>query len=134
VSIDTAVSNAGNTGHRFGPGNPHRFQPGQVANPHGRPVSSRNKINERFLRDFQKEWEASGAKVLKEVAANHPVEFMRAACSLLPKELHLKELPLEEVDDNELARFIETVRSNRARVVGAETSTRTKSEKRKKKP
>jgi Family of unknown function (DUF5681) len=64
-----------------------RFQPGQAANPHGRPIGSRNKFSEQFYVDLARTWQERGADVMERVAATDPATFLRVAASLIPKEV-----------------------------------------------
>jgi hypothetical protein len=65
---------------------PTRFKPGQVANPKGRPVSSRQRISEKLLADLADKWETHGAAVLEHLATNEPAKFAQIAYGLLPKD------------------------------------------------
>ena len=56
---------------------------GISGNPKGRPLSSRNKINEMFLRDLQTVWEEKGIASLR---ALPPVELVKTAASLIPQK------------------------------------------------
>jgi hypothetical protein len=90
------------------------WRPGQSGNPAGRPKSARGKLSELFLRDFYEAWEAHGKKALHEIATKHPVEFVRAAISLLPKEVHIPPIPRSPMDDmsmEELTEIIEAIRA-----------------------
>lgn len=110
------------------------WAPGQSGNPAGRPRSARSKITESFFKDFYERWEQHGKKALLEAAEKNPVEFVRIAVALLPKEVHITELPLEDVTEDELIGFVESLRASKARCIGAEASPRTSAAKRKAKP
>jgi hypothetical protein len=53
----------------------------------GRPKGARNRLSEKFLTDLEAEWEASGPDVLKRVAKDDPVDFMRVVAGLLPSRV-----------------------------------------------
>lgn len=64
-----------------------RFQPGNRANPIGRPKGSRNKLQEAFWRDFAGAWEVHGKAALEKVAVEEPGTFVKVAASIMPKEI-----------------------------------------------
>lgn len=84
----------------------HQFQPGQVANPAGRPKGSRNKLGESFLADMLADWEENGAAVIKTVRADRPQDYLKVVASILPKELNVKLSDFDEMTDEELDRRI----------------------------
>ena len=67
-----------------------RLLPGSNLNPKGRPVGSKHKFTEDFLRDFHQVWRERGMQALQQVAAEEPAKLISAAVSLIPKE-HLVE-------------------------------------------
>lgn len=89
---------------------PKGFQPGHPGGP-GRPLGSRHRISEMFLRDFMVAWERSGVEALNKVAEDKPHEFVRAAVALLPKELHVKTDALEAMSDDDLLEMAATLKA-----------------------
>lgn len=67
------------------------WQPGQSGNPAGREKGSRNKLQEAFLTDFLELWALHGRSALERVAKNNPVDFVRAAVAILPKQIEVDE-------------------------------------------
>ena len=67
-----------------------KFQPGQSGNPDGRPVGSRNKLSEDFLRELNNVFQESGGEAIRTMCAEHPSDFVRVLAGLVPKELLLE--------------------------------------------
>jgi len=94
------------------------FQPGQVANPKGRPVGSRNRFAAAFISDFLADWKEHGADAIKILRIEEPGKYVAIAASILPKELFIEEGgPLTELSDEDLAAVIEYCRQERAKIV-----------------
>ena len=72
------------------------WKPGQSGNPKGRPLGSRNKFSEDFLRDFHESWQAFGKPALETMAMLYPVEFVRLVATLMPKEPEATTPPVME--------------------------------------
>jgi hypothetical protein len=87
------------------------WRPGQSGNPAGRPKSARSKFSEAFLRDAYEVWLTHGKKALQATAENHPVEYLKLIVSLLPKEDHITESPMEGLTYDELGEIIEAIRA-----------------------
>ena len=68
---------------------PHQFQPGNSANPAGRPKGARNKLTETFLEDAYEAWKKHGPKALETMAEKHPEKFVQVCASLMPKNVNL---------------------------------------------
>ena len=97
----------------------HQFQPGQVANPLGRPKGSRNKLGEAFLADFHADWEEHGKEVIATVRRERPQDYLKAAVSILPREVKVIPGDFDEMTNDELDRRIHAL----ARAISLEIGT-----------
>ena len=64
-----------------------RWLPGQSANPSGRPLGARQKIEESFLDSLRRKWAADGDGIVDKAALQDPVAFLNVMAKVLPKEL-----------------------------------------------
>src|SRR6516225_2943648 len=78
------------------------FEPGQIANPAGRPLGARNRLNKALIEDLYAEWKEGGRDALKIMRIERPAEFVKCALATLPRELLIEgvasELSDEEID------------------------------------
>ena len=94
------------------------YKPGQSGNPAGRPLGSRNKLGEAFIRDLFEHWEANGKKALDSALKDSPAQYMRVVASLLPKNITVKtEDPLGHLSDDQVKALLNAAR-NLAGIVG----------------
>lgn len=91
-----------------------RFRPGQVANPNGRPKSSRHKLGEAFIQAMHADFQQHGDKVIEQVRIERPSQYLKVIASILPKELNVNTNVLESLDDNELAEMVVVLKSVRS--------------------
>ena len=76
----------------------------------GRIKGARNKISVAFLEAMAADFEEHGAGIIAIVRSEKPVEYLKVAASLLPKEFEITETQLMQVPDEELDAFIEFAR------------------------
>jgi hypothetical protein len=77
-------------------------KPGEVRNPHGRPLGSRNKLAEAFVADMYQAWEVDGSKAIQEMIKRKPWEFVKIAAGLMPQKLEITNR-FQSLPDAELA-------------------------------
>ena len=95
-----------------------KFNPGQVANPDGRPVGARNKLQTCFLNDLLERWEIDGKNALIIMAKEDPTRFVQACAALMPREVSMEiGSPLQGMSDQELADALDAVRRLKAEMV-----------------
>jgi hypothetical protein len=89
-----------------------RFQKGNNASngKGGRPLGSRNKLCRAVLEDLLADWAEGGQAAIKMMRMERPAEYVRAMCSILPKELIFENSAVTELDDDELDRMISMLR------------------------
>jgi hypothetical protein len=78
-----------------------QWQPGQSGNPKGRPIGSRNKLNEKFILALHDDFEKHGPAVIAEVREKRPEMYLKVIASILPRELHFKSESVFEGMTNE---------------------------------
>ena len=62
-----------------------------------------------------------GACVIQQVREGHPEQYLKVVASLIPKELHVQNAPLEDMSDDELMEIIALLRSQIAKGAGQAT-------------
>ena len=67
-----------------------KFKKGEVNNPDGRPVGSKNKMTKVKDAVFNVFHDLGGEEFLKEWALKNPTEFMKIASKLIPKDIHME--------------------------------------------
>lgn len=69
-----------------------QFKPGNLANPGGKPVKSRNRLQGAFLRALADDFEEHGPAALVAMRKEKPSDYIRVVASLMPKELEVMRL------------------------------------------
>jgi SepF-like predicted cell division protein (DUF552 family) len=88
-----------------------KFQPG---NP-GRPKGSRNRLHKDVLDAYAEDFATHGKDVIHVLRVEKPVEWLRLAVQLLPKEFTIEDVgTVQQLDDTELDALIEGLRSKHA--------------------
>lgn len=87
----------------------HAFKPGNKANPGGKPIGARNRLQGKFLNQLADDFELYGKSAIVEMRETDPSAYIRCVASLMPKELEVTK-PLDELSDDELAKSIRTLK------------------------
>jgi hypothetical protein len=62
------------------------WQPGQSGNPNGRPLGSRNKLNEKFILALHDDFVEHGPKVIARVREEKPDVYLKVIASIATRE------------------------------------------------
>ena len=88
-----------------------KFLPG---NP-GRPKGARNKLHKDVLEAYAADFETHGREVITVLRVEKPVEWLRLAIQLLPKEMVIEDIStVQQLDDTELDALIDSLRVKHA--------------------
>ncbi len=87
-----------------------QFKPGNLANPGGKPVKSRNRLQGDFVRRLADDFERFGIYAIARARHMDPVGYVKVCASLMPKELQITN-PLDEISDEQLDAAIVAVRA-----------------------
>jgi hypothetical protein len=91
----------------------------------GRRQGARNRISTALLTAFADDFEKFGEETVRITRIEKPVEYLKIAASLLPKEFEITHSQqLQELDDSELDQFINRLRDELRRGVAADTGER----------
>jgi hypothetical protein len=87
----------------------------------GRRQGARNRISTALLTAFAEDFEKFGEETVRITRVEKPVEYLKIAASLLPKEFEITHsAQLQELDDVELEQFINRLRDELRRSVIAD--------------
>jgi hypothetical protein len=75
---------------------------GEVRNPTGRGIGSRNKLADAFIADVHDKWQVQGPTVLDETIKRKPWEFVKIVAGLMPQKLEITN-KFQSLPDAELA-------------------------------
>lgn len=93
------------------------FEPGNNANPFGRPKGSRNKLGEAFIEALHEDFAKGGIKAIERVRTEDPAAYMRVVAGILPKEFKIE--TTSDLTDEQLdARILQL-----AAIIGIEIGT-----------
>lgn len=101
------------TGQKVGYKNPPvhtRFKPGNVANPGGKPVGSRNRLQGDFMRELAEDFSNNGRAAIIACRTEKPDVYIKVIASLMPKEFEIKR-PLEELSEDDLVAGVAALQS-----------------------
>lgn len=87
-----------------------QFKAGNRANPGGKPVKSRNRLQGDFVRRLADDFERYGIYAIARARHDDPLGYLRVIASLLPKELESTH-PLDEFTDEQLDAAVLTIRT-----------------------
>ena len=87
------------------------FQPGNNANPRGRPKGSRNKISEEFIAALCEDFEQHGVDVIEAVRTERPADYLKIIASIVPKELNVTGSSLQDLSDEDLVDALDAVKA-----------------------
>jgi hypothetical protein len=77
----------------------------------GRPIGSRNKLNEKFILALHDDFEKHGPAVIEKVRETRPEIYLKVIASILPRELHFKSAnAFDGMSDEELSTLLVDVR------------------------
>ncbi len=117
--METETANKNAEKRQFG----RPFQPGQIANPAGRPKGSRNKLGEQFIQALQADFETNGKAAIETVRTERPHEYLKVVASLLPKQIEVKEGNFDGLSDEQLTALVYAARSALGIVEGSGAGT-----------
>jgi Family of unknown function (DUF5681) len=91
-----------------------QWQPGQSGNPNGRPIGSRNKLNEKFILALHDDFAKHGTAVIEKVRETRPEIYLKIIASILPRELHFRSAGVfDDMTDEALRDLIQKLRDSR---------------------
>ena len=122
--METALTNE-QAPTKYGPGgNKGRWLPGTSGNPAGRPISSRQKLGEAFLKDLLADWKQNGKDAIVKMRKKDAVAYCRVIASVLPRELVFTETSeIDAMTPEEMSGLLQIIRQMKARTIDAEATT-----------
>jgi hypothetical protein len=75
---------------------------GEVRNPQGRGIGSRNKLADAFIADCYEAWQDRGSAAIEETIKKKPWEFVKIVSGLMPQKLEITN-KFQSLPDAELA-------------------------------
>jgi hypothetical protein len=86
------------------------FEPGNRANPAGKPKGVKNRLNWAFVTALMEDFEAHGIEAIRICRIEDPTAYVKICAGLLPKEFSIEDNRLTELGDDELDAIINYAR------------------------
>jgi hypothetical protein len=86
------------------------FEPGNRANPGGKPKGARDRVNVKFLEALEQVFDECGKEALQRCCKEDPSAFVRALLALVPKELEISQDPFAWLTDEQLVSVNDSLR------------------------
>lgn len=87
------------------------WEPGKSGNPTGRPKGSRTKLMEAFVSKLQADFVEHGARVIAQVRAEKPDQYLKVIASIMPKQLNVNTNAIGDMSDDELEATLAAIQS-----------------------
>jgi hypothetical protein len=78
------------------------FEPGNRANPAGKPRGSRNRLSGAFIAALAADFDEHGIEAIRITRIEHPDQYVKIVASLMPREFTLEDNRLGDLSDDEL--------------------------------
>jgi hypothetical protein len=78
------------------------FQPGNRANPAGKPKGAKNRLNLSFLTALAEDFEQHGIEAIRICRIERPSDYVKIVAGLMPKEFTFEDNRLGDLSDDEL--------------------------------
>lgn len=77
------------------------FAPGNLANPGGKPIGARNRLQGKFMNALADDFDKHGTAAIRSCRAEDPGKYLAIIASIMPKELEISR-PLDDITDEQL--------------------------------
>ena len=91
-------------------------KPGEIRNPMGKAVGTRDTLTRRFLNSLARDFEAHGDAAIVEMREKDVVRYVMCVAGLVPKEIEIKH-PLDGLSDEQISAGIDFLSSQLAQRV-----------------
>ena len=85
----------------------------------GRPKGSRSKLSESFIQSLCEGFEKNGVQVIETVRTEKPSDYLKIIAAIVPKELNVRDMSVDDMSDEELLEALDEVRAVTAALAGA---------------
>lgn len=96
------------------------WKPGQSGNPAGRPKGSRNKLAEDFVAVLYEDFQKNGRAAIQKCREDSPETYVKVIAGLLPREMHIKDSPLEDMSDDDIRDALARIAALRTALLGTD--------------
>ena len=86
------------------------WQPGQVANPGGRPKGAKTRLEADFMWALSDAFHEQGKAAIDAVIRDKPHEFLKICAQLMPKDINVTTTMLDEMTLEQLEESLETLK------------------------
>jgi len=90
---------------------PYRWPKGVSGNPTGRPKDAKQRLSFDFLAALHRDFQEHGADAIARCREGRPDVYLRVVAAVLPRELHMRTSPLDDLEPEQLLRLADTLQA-----------------------